>query len=155
MTQLITRLDNTLDLFFTDHPSQIIDINMLPGMSDHDIMVITADIKSKFIDRSSRKLYRIIKPTGMQLEKVFLHLQLNFIRLLTENSDVEYLWSTFKNTMLALIAINIPSKKCNKQAKIPSITNHIRKLIKKQTLYMKYRYKTSKSTEAYTIASKV
>ena len=55
MNRFITILDDTLDLFFTDHPSQIIDVNMLPGMNDHDIMVITADIKSKFIDCSSRQ----------------------------------------------------------------------------------------------------
>ena len=38
LTQLVTeptRLNNTLDLFFTDHPSQITNINILPGMSNH------------------------------------------------------------------------------------------------------------------------
>ena len=77
LTQLVrdsTRLDNTLDLFFTDHPSQIIDINILPGMSDHDIVMITADIKSKFIYIHQEKLYCITKPTGMQSEEVFLPL---------------------------------------------------------------------------------
>ena len=48
LTQLVTeptRFNNTLDLFFTDHPSQITSINILPGMSDHDIVMFTADIK--------------------------------------------------------------------------------------------------------------
>ena len=156
MNQLITRLDDTLDLFFTDHPSQIIDVNMLPGMSDHDIVVITADIKSKFIGCSSRKTLLYHKANWNTIRESFFALATEFPLLLTENSDVEYTWSTFKNTIITLIAINIPTKKCNKQAKIPLITNQIRKLIKKRTLYnMKYSYKTSKSTEVYTVTSKV
>ena len=41
-----TRLDNTLDIYFTDHPSQITDINILPGLSNHNIIMVTADIKN-------------------------------------------------------------------------------------------------------------
>ena len=31
------------------HPYQITDINILPGLSDHDIIMVAADIKLKFI----------------------------------------------------------------------------------------------------------
>ena len=79
LTQLVTastRLDNTLDLFFTDHPSQITDIKVLPGMSDHDIVMITADIEPKFTVHLPRKFYYTIKLTGMLSDKAFLPLQL-------------------------------------------------------------------------------
>ena len=102
MNQLITTLDDTLDLFFTDHPSQIIDVNMLPSMSDHDIMVITADIKSKFIDRSSRKTLLYHKANWNAIRESLSALVTEFLQLRTENSDVEDLWSTFKNTMITL-----------------------------------------------------
>ena len=108
LTQLVrdsTRLDNTLDLFFTDHPSQIIDINILPGMSDHDIVMIIADIKSKFIYHSPRKTLLYHKANWNAIRGSLFAVATEFPRLLTENSDVEYLWLTFKNTMLSLMAM--------------------------------------------------
>ena len=56
LMQLITdstRLDNTLDLFFTDHPSQVADTSILPGMSDHDIVMITMGIKPTSTKKNS------------------------------------------------------------------------------------------------------
>jgi len=91
-------INNTLDLF-TDHPSQIIDINVLPGMSDHDIVIITAEIKTKFKVQSPR-LYH--KADWNAIRQSLLCLQLiSSDHLLTEN-DVEYL-TTFKNTILDFI----------------------------------------------------
>ena len=117
-------------------------------MSDHDIVMITVDIKSKLIYHSPRKTLLYHKANWNAIRESLFALATEFPRLLTENSDVEYLWLIFKNTMLSLTAMYIPSKKCNKQPQIPWITNYIRKLIKKQnTLYK--AYKTSKSTEAY------
>ena len=60
LTQLVTeptRLNNMLDLFFTDHPSQITNINILPGTGDHDIVMITADIKPELTVQPSRKVF--------------------------------------------------------------------------------------------------
>lgn len=57
-----TRFDNTLDLYFTDRPSQITDVSILPGMCDHDIVMITADIHNL-----QEKFSSTTKPTGMLL----------------------------------------------------------------------------------------
>ena len=51
LTQLFTeprRFNNTLNLFLTGHPSQMVDINTLPSMSDHD-KNYCVDINTKLI----------------------------------------------------------------------------------------------------------
>ena len=72
----------------------------------------------------------------------------DFPRLLTENSDVDYLWTTFKNLMLSLMDMYIPSKTFSKRPHLPWVTNHIRKLIKKRNTLYKV-YKTSRCLEVY------
>ena len=65
LTQLVTeptRLDNTLDLFLTDHASQIVDIAILSCMSDHDIVMATADINTKIKVHPPRKILLYSKP---------------------------------------------------------------------------------------------
>jgi len=151
LTQLITeptRLGNTLDLFFTDHPSQITDINVLPGMSDYDIVMITANIKLKFAVQLPRKVLLYHKANWNAIRQSLLTLATDFPKLSSKNSDVEHLWTIFKKTMLDLMTRYIPCRTTNKQSHLPWITNYIRKLIKKQnTLYN--AYKTSRSSEVY------
>ena len=94
LTQLVTeptRLDNTLDLFFTDHPSQITDVSILPGMSDHNILMIIADIKPKFTTQLPRKIFLYRKANWNAIRQNLLVLANDFPQLLTENTDVESL----------------------------------------------------------------
>ena len=89
-----TRLNITSYLFFTDHPSQITDVNILPGINNHNnIVMITATIKSKFIDRSPRKTLAIailvISQSQLKcIQRKSFALAIEFPQFLTENSDV-------------------------------------------------------------------
>ena len=96
LTQLVTkptRLDNTLDLFFTDHPSQITDISVLPGMSDHNI-VLWWTLNSNLLLNYQEKFYYIIKPIGMLSDRVSLPLQLispnRLVKIATLNTAGPY-----------------------------------------------------------------
>ena len=86
LTQLIA---NNLDLFFTDHPSQVADTSILPGMSDHDIVMIITD---KPIDHPPRKILLYHKAA---IRENLFALATDFPRLLTENNDVDYLWTIY------------------------------------------------------------
>ena len=120
-----TRLDNTLDLFFTDHPTQVADTTILPGISDHHIVMIIADIKPKLTDHPPRKTLLYHKADWNSIRGNLYALATDFPRLLTENSDVDYLWTTliknmtnmttFKNIMLSLTDMYILSMTCSKR----------------------------------------
>ena len=119
-------------------------------MSDHDIVMIIADIKHKLTDHRPRKVLLYHKADWNSIRGNLYALATDFPCLLTENSDVDYLWTTFKNLMLSLMDMYniIPSKTCSKRPHLPWVTNHIRKLIKKCNTLCKV-YKTSRCLEAY------
>ena len=58
LTQVVheeTRQSHTLDLFLVTHPGLVKSTNVIPGMSDHDIVVTDVDInpvKQKRVPRS-------------------------------------------------------------------------------------------------------
>jgi len=52
-----TRLDNTLDLVFTTHKSLVNKCKPLPGISDHDIVLVDTNIRINRIKQTKRKIY--------------------------------------------------------------------------------------------------
>jgi len=60
LTQLVmspTWLQNILDLFLTNNTSEISNINVLPGISDHEVIQSTVDIIPKPSKQVQRKIY--------------------------------------------------------------------------------------------------
>ena len=51
-----TRLNHILDLFFTNFPALIQDMQIIPGLTDHDIITIKSKIKPSFLKQTSRKI---------------------------------------------------------------------------------------------------
>ena len=79
-------------------------------MSDHDIVMITA--KPELTVQPSRKVFLYHKANWNAIRQNLFALANLFPHLLTTNStsDVEYLWTLFKNTLLDLTARYIPCK---------------------------------------------
>ena len=103
----------------------MVDINNLPGMSDHD-KNYCVDINKKLIAHPPGKLSKANWNAAWHnlfaLANIFCH-------FLTANNDVEYLSACFKNTRY--ISCKITSKRQN----LPWITNYIKKLIKNKMLH--------------------
>ena len=49
-----TREENNLDLFFTNYPSLVNSCNVIPGISDHDVVVTDMELKPQY-DKPKRK----------------------------------------------------------------------------------------------------
>ncbi|KAJ8313130.1 hypothetical protein KUTeg_009317, partial [Tegillarca granosa] len=56
-----TRLDNNLDLYFTNYPSLIKSCDTAPGFSDHDLVVTDSDIKPIYNKTKRRKIFKFKK----------------------------------------------------------------------------------------------
>jgi hypothetical protein len=52
-----TRQDNILDLVLTSHPSLVNRYKPLPGISDHDIVLIDANVRATRTRTPKRKIY--------------------------------------------------------------------------------------------------
>ena len=62
-----TREDKNLDLLLTTRPPLIKSQILIPGISDHDIIVVDSDIKPTYSAKLPRKVYSTPpKPTGLQ-----------------------------------------------------------------------------------------
>ena len=60
LTQLVnfpTRKENTLDIFTTNRPSLVIKCTPIPGISDHEAIVVVSDISAKVQQSVSRKIF--------------------------------------------------------------------------------------------------
>ena len=52
-----TRQVNVLDLYFTNIPSLVKSCETIPGISDHDMLVIDSDLKPTYNKPKRRKVY--------------------------------------------------------------------------------------------------
>ena len=60
LTQVVdkpTRLSNTLDLFMTNNPTLISEIKVIPGLADHDAVIIEGDISPIVNKQKPRKIH--------------------------------------------------------------------------------------------------
>ena len=70
LEQMVTspmRGQNILDIFFTTFPTLVDDISVIPGLSDHDIVLAQVNVKPEEQSRSHVTSHCIRKPTGASL----------------------------------------------------------------------------------------
>ena len=63
-----TRLDNLLDLFFTNKPTLLKSVTAIPGISDHEIVLADCDIKPTINKRAPRYIHQRRKPDWEKLK---------------------------------------------------------------------------------------
>ena len=56
-THITATSESTLDLFFTSNSSLINKIEVIPGISDYDIVYIEANLKPRKVVKPSRKVF--------------------------------------------------------------------------------------------------
>ncbi len=56
-----TRGENVLDLYCTNKPVLVKTVTSIPGISDHDIIVVNSDIHQKYKKKASHKVHRFKK----------------------------------------------------------------------------------------------
>jgi len=136
LTQVInepTRLANILDLFLTNSPEQIQDITIIPGLSDHEAVVIEANVKPPLHRQPSRKIPLYNKANWQAIKADIQHLQ-HDISNMTTTSDItaNQIWERFRNAIQNSISKYIPHKTARKRCSVPWISTHLRRKIKKR-----------------------
>lgn len=140
LTQLVerpTRGENTLDLFITNLPNQASRIEVVPGISDHDIVYVEFNLALQKLKITPRNIpiYKKANWDSMKKELAELHAALsqNY-----ERDDVNTLWNKFKLKLSELTRDHIPHKRIKQKSTQPWISLSIQKLIKKRDrLYKK------------------
>jgi hypothetical protein len=119
-----TRLDNILDLVLTTHPSLVNKCKPLPGIVDHDIVLIDTSIEVTRSKTPRHKVYIWKSANTDELSKDVKH-QTDKFMLSTFNS-INDMWSNFKNILLNAMGKHVPSKLTSSRPTYPWITTTVR-----------------------------
>ena len=142
-----TRGENILDLLFTNNPSLIKYTDVVPGISDHEIVIIDQDIKPAYNKKPRRKVYRFKQANWDAIRSDADKLAKDITSNINKNS-VDANWTTLKKGLTRIMDRHIPSKLTSARSNLPWFGRSLKKKIKKKhKLYQKAR--SSKSAHAW------
>ena len=136
--------DNTLDLVITNTPDLIPRIEIIPGLSDHEIVFFEYSVQPDRKKNAPRQILLYNKANWTVIKEELTKLQDKMQEILDseDRDDVEKLWETFKETLLDNISKNIPKKTTKERDSYPWITKEIKRLIHKRDRLSKKKKKT-------------
>ena len=128
-----------LDLFFTNNTSLINRTEVIPEISDHDVVFIDTNVQPTRTKPTPHKTYQY-KKANFEALKRDLNDCVNNILEREPNMSTNELWLEIKESLLNKMDEHIPHKMTSTRFSLPWVTQHIRRMIrKKQRAYNKAR----------------
>ena len=143
-----TRGSNMLDLIVTNYPTSFSRTEIIPGVSDHDIVFTEVNILPVKHRQKPRTipLYREAKWDNVKQDLHNIHQCIT--KMDEENQSVESMWNIFLTKLQESIQKNIPQKKARKKDGCPWIKSDLRRLIRKRDRWYRRRKKSGNQQEA-------
>ena len=104
-----TRNENNLDLFLTNNESLVKSTSIIPGISDHEIVIIDSIIRPKIATAAITKIYKWYSVDWIEINENLSQFKQTFLKL-TANRTVEENWNELKHHINKLIHDKIPHK---------------------------------------------
>ena len=143
-----TRDQNILDLYFTNRPGLAKHTQTLPGISDHDIVLVDTELKAKINKNKARKIYKFNKADWTQLKTEAT--KMSDTLLSTFSTDINENWTLFKRNLTTLMDKHIPSKTTTTRYSVPWLNTTLKRMTnKKKRLYKKFK-KSKQTTDKQT-----
>ena len=101
-----TRDNSILDLCFTNSPAFVDSIEIKPGISDHDVVVVTASIRPKIVKLPKRKVYLYNRADFNSISTKLEDLNHQLDEDSVKNMDIDKLWDTLTNTIQLASGVN-------------------------------------------------
>ena len=140
LTQMVTeptRYEDTLDLFLTNNPTLVSKVEIMPGLSDHDIVYSEVNIKPQIVTQKPRVMPVYRKTDWDALSEHMLQFRESFM-INHETKSLNRLWLDFKNALQDGIDRYVPKKTISSKDSVSWITQDIkRNMRKKDSLYQK------------------
>ena len=142
---------NVLDLFFTSNQSLVNRVETIPGMGDHDAVMVESSLRPHKIAKPTRKVHIYRKADYAGFGEDLRNFKDDFLEQ-AERSDVNQLWTRFKDKIISGMEKYIPSKmlKGSRHRK-PWATKRVKALQSKQKKLFskKKKTKSGKTERAY------
>ena len=111
-THITSTSQSTLDLFFTNNSSLVNKVEVIPGISDHEIVYIESSLKPRKVKKPPRKIYLYNKANIEQIKDNIKNIDLTNTDI-SQEQDIDQLWETFKTSVINIMNENIPTKLIN------------------------------------------
>ena len=123
-----TREDNILDLFFTNRPSLVNRSTIIPGISDHHAIYVDSHISMKRQKPVKRQIFMWGKANIQGLKEMCKQLSHSNISQYTSQSNIDDVWSFFKEGCQKIVENNVPSGTTSQRFSQPWINRDIRRI---------------------------
>ena len=111
--------NNVLDFVFSNNSNIVSSIKTIPGISDHDIVHFTLNVRCKRKRNVKRKIYIKKKADQTRIRQELQTFAQNFDNV-TQGKSVEAKWELFESTMQNIINNCIPYKlSCSSRYNLP------------------------------------
>ena len=134
-----THCGSVLDLFFSNKRSLIKDITVIPGISDHDAVVVDTVITIKPNHKLPRRIRQWSKTDWDEVREEVTQYRDSYFQK-ASSQPVEDNYKSFQDFIKEIIDTYVPSKMSSVRWNVPWCTPAINRICrKKQRLYNKYR----------------
>ena len=137
-----TLKNNVLDLILTNRPNKVLRVDVLPGVSDHDIVFTELDMRPVKQKQKPRQIpiYRKAEWEPMKEDMKSLHKDME--AMYNSTTGVNEMWEKFRDTLQHSINSHIPHRQSRSIDGYPWIGPELKKMMKQQHRYYKIKKKT-------------
>ena len=139
-TRTTSTTSSVLDLFLTNLPDMVNRMEIIPGISDHDIPFLDISTRVRLNKKTPCKIHLYHKGNIDGLTASLSNFSEGCCERYAsqESWDVEAVWISFKEAVLHAIDTHIPTKQItSKKQSLPWITQGIKKAIRKRDTLFK------------------
>lgn len=126
-----TRGQNILDLFFTSNPTLVNNVSVLPGLSDHDIVLAKVNSRPELTKQVPRDIPLYKRADWDQLKQSMRDL-LSELESDPATTDSQVLWDKFAGKLQQGIDTFIPIRQAGTRDGFPWINQEIRRLMRRR-----------------------
>jgi len=138
-----------LDLVLSSSPNLVTNVDIAPGISDHDIVTFVIDMKPRRTATPPHKVYLFKNMDIDGLRSDITEIQKKLIPAF-DSLDVNDNWNFFKSHLIASIEKRIPSKMTKSKFHLPWISLNLKRQMRKRDKLLS-KAKKSKSPKAWCV----
>ena len=152
LSQLISQAtrptsNNILDLLITSSPNLIEDIQAVPGISDHLVIIFDVDLKPHIPKKPCRKVYQFHKAEKISLKMKAKAVLSKFIKSDPTKNDINANWCAIISILNNPLNDYFPLRTTKSRYNLPWITNEIKRSMRiRDRLFLRAR-KSNSNTE--------